>query len=108
MYNEICEGLDTEFFEFKADITTQTPEEIFDNAFQINAYDTIHSFFEDTSPELFTEECIGVLHRDRKSLISLLYSYYLKDEYSVIDNSDSILELVQNYAKKYYIKKEGI
>lgn len=100
---EVQESVKQEFDEFRADMLTRTKEEIFNNNYGIRFYTELHAFLtsEYIGDHLDDKNMEG-LYQDKGAILSELYSYYLHEEYSSINNWGDTADLVRDYNERYY------
>ncbi len=101
---DIRESVDIEFTEFKKYQLSRTKEQIFDNFYQIHFYDELHNYLVFCDDEYFLDKkhC-KALYEDKGHILSSLYDYYLKDEYSSINSYEDVEDLLVSYNKRYHM-----
>lgn len=90
----VRKAIGREFADYKASQISKTAEDIFCNAFRINAWNSIYDFLE--SEELIDETIITLYEKYNGHIIAVLVDEYIHDEYCDIARYSDLKELVEN------------
>lgn len=91
-----------EFEDFKKDMVSKSKEEIFRSAYKIHVMDELNDYFENGGCENLSKEDCKKLQKYDDNILSLLYDYYLFDEYGSVNNWEDIGDLI-----KRFLEREG-
>ncbi len=97
---EVQESVLLEYLDFKKQELTKDKEDIFNDYYEIHFYEEMSNYI--SSLDESDKETFQCLYKDKGSVLSLMYQYYLKNEYASINNYEDISDLVRNYNEKYH------
>lgn len=107
MLNEILEkvkkilnSIEIEYSDFKINILALKPYEVYENYHKIYVYENLHDFFASCKDTKDYDELILKLDNDKGSILSLLYDFYLKDEYASLTCFEDIIDMIEYYVSK--------
>ena len=90
-----------EFDRFYAETMEKPPKEIFADNYKIRFYEEISEFLKYNEDEI-EDIHYEALSEDGDSVLSLLYDYYLKNEYASINNYSDTADLIRDYTEYYH------
>ena len=91
----VKEAIEREFEDYKAEQIAKGAEEVFCNAFRINAWSSIYDFLD--SNELSDETKIALYEKCNGHILSVLVDEYVYTEYCDIAQYSDLKELVNNF-----------
>ncbi len=91
----IKQAIEREFEDYKAEQIAKSTEEVFCNAFRINAWSSIFDFLQDGG--LKVETMFALYGKCNGHIISTLVDEYVYTEYCDIAQHDDLKELVDNF-----------
>lgn len=90
----VRKAIEREFADYKVNQISKGAEEVFCNAFRINAWSSIYDFLE--SEELTDEIILTLYEKCNGHIIAVLVDEYIYDEYCDIAQYSDLKELVEN------------
>lgn len=97
------QAIQEEFAGFKAVEMKKSPEEIFSNMQKIHFFTEVTNFFSnEENVAALPDAAVAALYSESPSTLSLLYDYYLKQEYAGVENSEQVRELIDGYIERYF------
>lgn len=98
LVSSISRNADAEFAVFKIDELRKSKEEIFRGNYRIRFYDELHEYLTTESHiQEFDRDVLESLEAAHTKLISILYDYYINNEYASIDSWGSIDDMIFNF-----------
>ena len=89
-----------EYEELRKDILSKGNDEAFKESYKIHFFTELKDFLTSEENNLDDKE-YEMLFRENVPILSSLFDYYLKEEYSSIENYSEINNLVVSYNEKY-------
>lgn len=100
LISEIKTSVEDEYFKFKEETLNKSSLEVYESYYEIHFYKEIYNFIR--SYDDYDEEYLECLKKDKGHIIDKLYQYYLKSEYSSINNYEDMLDLLKDYCWRYH------
>lgn len=102
----LSQRIGLEYEEFMNELKKKTTKEVIDETYKINFYKEINDYFEGGDVNGVTEETAKALDKEQDSVLSLMYDYFLKNEYASVNTYEEIDNFIKSYIQYYDLNQE--
>jgi len=101
-YKEVSDSIDKEFDDFKEEILTKSPIDIFYSNYKIHVTTELYEVLSENS--YFDDIYYKILYKEKGHILSSLYEDFLSNEYSSVNTGSDTSDFIKDYCRTYYKK----
>lgn len=102
----LSQRIGLEYDEYMNELKKKSTKEVIDETYKINFYKEINDYFANFEVTDIDEEIAKALGQEQTSVLSLMYDYFLKNEYASVNSYEEIDNFIKSYIEYYNLNQE--